>query len=479
MKSTALLISVGLALATGCAVGPDYQKPRPLASQPAPAQFDNATNLAIWKPAQPSADKPRGHWWGGFGDPELDRLETLAAGNNATLAAQEARLRAARQLLKGVRADYFPQVSLQPGMTEQATSQNAPSQGKAAGTTYEYQTWNAPLVASWELDLWGRVRRLNEAARARFTAQTDDLESARLAMQSELAADYFQLRSIQAERDVISNTIRVYQRSLDLVQNRRAAGMVSDLDLAQAQTQLRSAQAQLPPLDQSIQTTTHALAVLCGMAPQNLRVADKTAETSDLAIPAALPSELLERRPDIAGAERRVAAANADIGVAKSAYYPRIMISGMAGFQSVDADTLFDWPSKFWSVGPSITLPLFTGGRTRSQVAANRANWEAAVNDYRGAVLNAFREVEDNLVAARAINDQLAAESAALESARRLLEIANNRYAAGLNTYLDVATAQTIALTHERTVVQLQSKRRQAQVALVRSTGGGWKAAAL
>ena len=475
MRIPPFLILSGLVAAAGCAVGPDYHRPAPFAGQPAPAQFDTTTNGPRWTPAQPSAGEPRADWWLGFGDSELNRLESLAATNNPSFQAQQARLREARELLGVVRANFFPQLAAQPSMSRQRTSANSAAQGKPAGNAFTYNTWSAPLVATWELDLWGRVRRENEAAGARFTAQADELESARLLLQSEIAADYFQLQSLEAERGLFIDTIKVYQRSLELTENRRAGGMVSDLDVAQAQTQLRSAKAAVPPLELQIQTTTHALAVLCGLTPESLRVITaQAAANASLPAPALLPSELLERRPDVAAAERRVAAANADIGVATSAFYPRVFLSGLAGYQSVDAGTLFDWPSRLWSVGPSVTLPLFTGGRNRAQLAASKSAWEASVDDYRSIVLNAFREVEDQLAANYYINSELDAEVSALESARRLLEIATNRYNAGLVTYLDVATAQTAALIHERTVVELQSKRLLAQVALVQSLGGGW-----
>lgn len=478
MSFRSLLPLVGLMLAAGCSVGPEYQRPAPLSNQAAPAEFDNAAKFPEFKPAQPAAGQPRADWWSGFRDAELDRLERLALTNNASIVSQEARLRQSRELLRAVRAEYFPQLAVQPSYFYQHSSENSPVQGKAAGRAFTYETWTAPLIASWELDLWGRVRRENQAAQARFLTQADDLESARLLLQSELASDYFQLRSLESQRTLVLNTIKVYERSLDLTQNRRAGGLVSDLDVAQAKTQLRSTKAQLPPLELGIQTTAHAIAVLCGQAPENLRIAGEYAQTNmSLVVPVCLPSELLERRPDISSAERRMAAANADVGVAKSAFYPRVVLNGLAGFQSIDAGTWFNWPSRAWSVGPSLTLPIFTGGRNRAQLAARREAWEATVSDYRGTVLNAFREVEDSLAANHYIDAQLESEVSALESATQLLEIANNRYKAGLVTYLDVATAQTTAFIHEQTVVQLQGKRHQAQVALVRAIGGGWQPA--
>ncbi len=304
-----------------------------------------------------------------------------------------------------------------------------------------------------------------------------DVESAKLGVAAEVANDYFTFRALEKEYNIITNTIATYRRSLELTQNRRRGGAVSDLDVAQAATQLHSAEAQLPSIKLKTAQLLHALAVLCGQSPVDFNIVPaKSASTTNIPIiPSTLPSELLERRPDIAAAERRMAAANADIGIAKAAFFPKIKFNGIAGFQSVSSSSLFDWPSHFWSVGPSIELPLFTGGLNRANLASARAAYDETVAGYRQAVLNAFGEVENALAAQQFLAEEWKAETAALDAAQRLLEISNNRYKAGLVTYLDVAVAQTVALAHERAVTQLEGSRLAATVNLVKALGSGWQ----
>jgi outer membrane protein, multidrug efflux system len=328
------------------------------------------------------------------------------------------------------------------------------------------------------VDLWGRVRRLSEGAHARVDAAADDLESARLTVAAEVADDYFLYRALTDEHDLVAKTRIAFQRSLKLTQNRRRGGIATDLDVAQAETQLRSVEAQLPVIQLAGDQTLHALAVLCGQAPVQFAVSTNAPTAMTIPpLPSILPADLLEHRPDIAAAERRMAAANADIGVAKAAFYPAIKINGLAGFQSADASTWFDWPSRFWSVGPSVDLPLFTGGLNRAKLATAGAAYDETVANYRQTVLGAFGEVEDALAAQRLLNDEWNAENAALIAARHALEISVNRYKSGLVTYLDVAIAQAAALDHERTVVQLQGSRQAATVNLVKALGCGWAVA--
>jgi outer membrane protein, multidrug efflux system len=478
------LTNIALALVAvlaGCAVGPNYRQPAGLPGQPLPKTFtDAATNGAVWKIAEPSADLPHGEWWRLFNDPELNRLETIAATNNQDLAAAEARFEQARALVTEARADFFPQLNAggTPGgdITRQRTSVNEPLLGQPAGAAHTYDTFTAPVYLGWELDLWGSVRRQSEAAHARFVASADDLESARLDLAAEVADDYFTLRALDGEYTLVANTIETYRRSLQLTESRRQGGVVSDLDVAQAATQLHSAEAQLPVIELDRAQLLYALATLCGRSPVDFAVSTSPAALTIVpAIPASLPAELLERRPDIAAAERRMAAANADVGVATAAFFPTIRFNGLAGFQSVNANTWFDWPSRIWAVGPSIELPLFTGGYNRAQLAATRAAYNETVANYRQTVLNAFGEVEDALIAQRLLAAEWNAENDALAAARHALEIANNRYTAGLVTYLDVATAQTLALTHEQTVVQLEGSRLVTSINLIKAIGGGWQ----
>jgi outer membrane protein, multidrug efflux system len=460
-------------------VGPDYQRPSALGTNGMPAAFAGvtATNLGEWKPAEPSAHLPRGAWWELFNDAELNRLETLATTNNQQLVAAWANFQQARALVNVARADFFPQISTDPAYTRQRTSANMLQRSGGPSGSSTYNTFSFPLTASWEIDLWGRVRREVEAAQASLAASADDLESTKLAIQAEVAIDYVTLLALDAQHTLLDETIKTYERALELTQNRRKSGIATDYDVSLADTQLRSTQAQLPALELLAANLRHALATLCGQPATTFAVNEaKLGSTAIPAIPVAVPSELLERRPDVAAAERRMAAANADIGLATAAFYPRVMINGLAGFQSIDAGTLFDWPSRVWAVGPSLQLPLFTGGRKRAQLAAARASYDGTVANYRQTVLSAFQEVEDQLAAQRLLSKELEAETAALKSARRTLEISNTRYKGGVITYLEVAIAQSSALDHEQTVVRLAAQRLGASVTLIKALGAGWEA---
>lgn len=483
MKACIPAFAAVAAVFAGCAVGPDYQRPKPLPSQPMPAAFSeaaSATNLPDLKVAQPAAHLPRGEWWKVFESAELDRLESLAAAHNQQLAAAAAQMEQARALVGTARADLFPQLSALPAYSRQRTSANAPTKGGPTGQSYTYNNFIATLDLNWELDLWGRVRRSTEGARARFAAAADDVEAAKLSFQAEVATDYFIERTLAAEHALVVDTIATYRHSLELTQNRRKGGVVSDLDVSQAETQLRVTEAELPALELQQQQVLHALAALCGQPATGFQVAAENS-VPDLIpeLPVEVPSELLERRPDIAAAERRMMAANADIGVAQSAFYPRVFLTGLAGFQSVSASTLFDWPSRALAFGPSVSFPLFTGGRLRSQRAATLAAFDQTLANYRSTVLAAFQEVEDALAAQRLLEAQFSAQSAALAAARRTLAVANNRYRAGLITYLEVAVAQSAALSNERSIVHLANQRLVTQVALIKALGGGWRGDAL
>jgi outer membrane protein, multidrug efflux system len=466
-----------LAIIAGCSVGPDYHRPTALKSESLPNAFTvpaSTNNFGEWKSAEPSANLPRGVWWQVFDDADLNRLENLAGIENQDIAAAAARLEESRAEIGTARAGYFPQISADPEFTRQRTSAHAPLLSR--NESHTYNTFVAPLSMSWELDLWGRVRRQVQSARANFIASADDLESARLALQAEVALDYFNLRELDEERRVVADTIETFRRSLELTQNRRKGGIVSDLDVSQAETQLRSTEAELPAIDLQRARILHALATLCGESAISFQLATGPLTNAVPNVPASVPSELLERRPDIAAAERRMAAANAQIGVAVSAFYPQVFLTGAAGFQSVGADTLFDWPSRVWSLGPSVTLPIFTGGRNRAQLAQARAAFNETVANYRQTVLGAFQEVEDQLAAQHLLATELESQSAALAAARHTLEIANNRYKAGVVTYLEVASAQNTALASERSFVQLEGQRLNAEVGLIKAVGGGWEA---
>jgi NodT family efflux transporter outer membrane factor (OMF) lipoprotein len=469
----AVLGSFGaLLLLAGCNVGPDYQRPSALGTNAMPAAFTGKTaaNGIDWKAAQPSAHVSRGPWWEIFGDPELNRLETLASSNNQQLVAAMANFEQARALVKVSRADFFPQISTAPSVNRVRTSAHSQT-----GSSQTFNTFSVPIDASWEIDLWGRVRRSVEGASARMTAAADDLESAKLAIQAEVAIDYFTLCSLDAQRVVLEETVTTYQHALNLTQKRRQSGIATEYDVSLAETQLKSTQAQLPAVNLQAANLRHALAALCGQpAPGFVISVPQTTPTAPPTVPVEVPSELLEHRPDIAAAERRMAAANADIGVATAAFYPSLMLNGFAGYQSIGASTLFDWPSRVWSIGPSLQMPLFTGGRNRAQLAFARSGYDGAVANYRQTVLSAFQDVEDQLAAQHLLALQYDSENAALLAARRTLEISNTRYKGGVITYLDVAIAQSAALGHEQTVIALRASRLSAAVSLIKSIGAGW-----
>ncbi len=332
-----------------------------------------------------------------------------------------------------------------------------------------------PLTLGYEVDLWGRVRRSVESARAQAQASADDLETIKLMIQAEVAVDYFTLRALDAQRAVLNSSIQVFTKSLQLTSNLRAGGAVSDLDVAQAQTVLKTTQAQLPAVTLQRAQFEHALALLAGQPASTFRVSERPLSTAPPLIPSGLPSELLERRPDISAAERRMASANASIGVAKAAFFPTVQLNGLAGFESLNTGTLFNWSSRLWAVGPSITLPLFEGGRLRAGLRLAQATYEEMIATYRQSVLTAFSEVEDNLAAQTLLANQYAAESDALVAARKQLEIVNNQYRDGLITYLEVATAESTALNVEFAATALRGQQLVAAVTLVKALGGGWQ----
>jgi outer membrane protein, multidrug efflux system len=459
---------LALVVIAGCAVGPNYKRPE---ATTIPEAYSGPEGE--WKIATPQAHLPKGNWWEIFGDEVLSRLETEATAANQDLKAAAARFEQARAVADVARSGLFPRVGVSFQPVEQHDSKNRPTGGKPGQT---YDSFTLPFDLSYEVDLWGRVRHTVESATAQKEASADDVESARLAIQAEVAADYFALRALDADKSLLLSSIEAYRKSLGLVRNRRAGGMVSDLDVAQAETVLKTTEAQLP--DNALQRAKfqNALAVLTGKNASLFRIEERPLDLAPLAVPPGLPSELLERRPDIAAAERRMASANANIGVAKAAFYPAIKFNGLAGLQSADVSMLFDWPSRFWAVGPSLTLPLFQGGQLTANLRQSEAAHDETVAKYRAIVLAAFADVENNLAAEYLLASEYAQELAALQSARRQLEIANNRYREGLVTYLDVATAQNLTLGIERTGERLRGQQLVAAVALIKSLGGGWQA---
>jgi NodT family efflux transporter outer membrane factor (OMF) lipoprotein len=468
------LIAIVLAsLVAGGCIGPDYKRPPvtpPAAFKELPAEQDALA--AQWKQAQPSDDASRGNWWEAFHDPVLDGLEEQVAVSNQNVAQADAEFRAARAAVRGVRADLFPTVTAGASADfAHASANRALTRGLTTGTTRDYQL---PIDFSYEADVWGRVRRSVEASVANAQASAADLQTVLISMRSELASDYFQLRGLDAQRRLLDATIAAYQTALQLTTNRYNQGVVSGSDVAQAQTQLEMTRAQATDLGVARAELEHAIAILVGKAPADLAVAAAAGDDTPPVIPITLPSALIERRPDVAAAERRVAAANAQIGVAKAAFFPTLALAATAGLESSTLANLLTWPSRFWSIGPSLVETAFDGGRRRAITAEAQASYDASVAAYRQSVLTAFQDVEDNLAALRILADEAAQQASAVQSAERSLALADNRYRAGTTTYLEVITAQSVALQNQRAAVDISTRRLTASVLLVKALGGGW-----
>ena len=466
------LALAALAFLAGCRVGPDYKRPE---ATFIPAAYAEASNG--WKIAEPRGQLPRDNWWEMFGDPELNALEVQAVAANQQLKEAVERFAEARATVDVARAGLFPNISVSGSYTRERVSPNTPSitTGQAIGHASTFNDFTVPLDLQYELDVWGRVRRSVESARAQLKATADDVETIKLAIEAEVAADYFTLRALDSELAVLRSSVQVFSKSFELTTNRFEGGIANILEVAQAQTVLETTQAQLPAVALERARFEHALAVLVGRPAPAFRIPMGALSTTPPLIPPGLPSELLERRPDIAATERRMAAANADIGVAKAAFFPTVELNGLGGFESISAGTLFNWSSRYWAVGPTLTLPLFEGGRLRANLRFAEAAYNETIANYRQTVLAAFSDVEDNLAAQNLLASQYEAQSSALVAARQQLEAANNRYQDGLVTYLEVATAESTELNVEFTAVQVRGQQLVAAVTLVKSLGGGWQ----
>jgi NodT family efflux transporter outer membrane factor (OMF) lipoprotein len=465
----ACLATAALGLA-GCIVGPKYSKPAALTSPAgqAPLEFKEANG---WKPAQPAEGALAQDWWQLFGNPELNGLEARVDVSNQTLQAAEARFRQARALVAESRAGLRPTISTNPGITTNRASSTIPGAAPSLG---EYGNFVLPFDLSYELDAWGRIRRSIAAARADMQATAADLATARLSVHAELAIDYFELRSLDAQKQLLESTLTAYQKALDFNQNRFAGGLASGAEVAQARTQLEATRAQSVDIGEARAEFEHAIATLAGRTPESLTLAEAPLATEPPAIPTGIPAQLLERRPDVAAAERRMAAANEQIGIARAAFYPILQITAAGGYQAGSIVDWFNWPSRFWALGPNALQTLFDAGRRRAATEAATAGYDATVADYRQSALNAFREVEDSLATLRVLERESAAQRVAVEAARKSLDLSMNRYTGGLVTYLEVVTAQSTALANERIEVDLLRRRMDACVLLIKALGGGW-----
>lgn len=451
------LCLLSAALLGACTVGPDYVRP----TVQAPTAFKE---MQGWKIAQPQDQEIRGKWWEVFGDPELNALQEQVTISNQNLAQAEARFRQAKALVQSARAAYFPTLS---GSVSTSRADRASQTGPA-------NSHSLALDANWEADVWGRVQRNVEANQASASASAADLEATRLSTQAQLAQNYFQLRAVDAQQQLFLRTVADYERSLQLTQNQYESGVVPRANVVLAQTQLKSTQAQA--IDNGIQRAQleHAIALLLGKAPADFSLAPKPLALAVPAIPVGLPSTLLERRPDIAAAERRVAAANAQIGVAKAAFFPALTLSASAGFQSSSFGDWLSLPNRFWSLGPALAMNLFDAGARKAQTDQAIAGYDANVAGYRQTVLTGFQEVEDNLAALRLLEQEAQVQNEAVQAARLSVELATNQYKAGIVNYLNVINAQTTALGNERTAVDLLNRRLNASVLLIKALGGGW-----
>ncbi|HUQ75138.1 MAG TPA: efflux transporter outer membrane subunit [Burkholderiales bacterium] len=462
----ALILALALA---GCTVGPDYRKP----DAPVEAQYKE---LEGWQQAQPRDALPKGSWWSVFGDPELDALMKRVDISNQTIRVAEARMRQARASADQARAGLFPTV----GANASATRSKAPSLSNQPNfATGAVDNFNLGLSSSWELDLWGRVRRSVEAGEANWQASAAQLEAARLSARAALAQNYFALRVADATRRLLEETVQGYQRSLELTRNRYQAGVVPRVDVVQAEVQVKSAQAQLIDLRVERAQLEHAIALLVGDVPMNFALASSPLAIRMPQVPVALPAELLERRPDVAAAERTVQAANAQIGIAKAAYFPSLTLSASTGFRATSIANLISAPSRFWSLGAAAAEALFDGGLRGALSDQAIAAYDAQVATYRQAVLTGFQEVEDNLVALRVLEEEAALQEEVVQAARHAVELTTNQYQAGVVSYLNVINAQTTAYTNERAAVNVLGRRLTASVGLIRALGGGWTAAEL
>lgn len=466
--------SLGLAALAGCVVGPNYHRP---STPPAPAVYKempppNPPN-GSWKQAQPSDAQLKGKWWEMYGDAQLNTLEEKIAVSNQTLKAQMEQYLQAREQVRVARANYYPTLTAGPSVSRTRVSHNEPQiVGRSAH--FQYNTFMLEGQASWEPDLWGAVRRSVEAAHANAQASAADLANVALSLQAELAMDYFEMRGLDTQQQILNKTVSGDADYLKLTQIRFKGGVATDVDVAEAETQLETVKAQAIDVEVARAQYEHAIATLTGRSASTFSLAAEPLDLPLPVIPAGMPSELLERRPDIAAAERRAAAANAQIGIAVSAYYPNVQIGGTGGFQSGNAGTWIQGPSALWSLGGSAIETLFDAGRRHAITDQAREAYEQQAANYRQSVLNAFQEVEDNLAALRILNDEAQTQTAAVGAARRSLQISTRRYKGGVTTYLEVLTAQTTQLTNERTQDDIATRQFVASVQLIEALGGGW-----
>src|SRR5277367_1568871 len=470
----ALVLILLIVALEGCTVGPKYVRPTTPTTaaykEEPPASFKETGQ---WQPANPADQKGRGNWWEIIGDPQLNQLEEQVATSNQTLKVSEARFREARAAIRFNRASQFPTISASPTV---AAAKNSDYSASFPGKVQERSAGDfvLPFDLSYEVDLWGRVRRSVAAAREEAQATAADYETAKLSLEAELALDYFELRSADAQKQLLDDTVKAYTDNVQLTLGRFKGGVAPKADVAQAQTQLDTTRVQDTDVTVQRAQFEHAIAILIGKPPANFSLAAAPVNNQPPNIPVGLPSELLQRRPDIAAAERRVAEANQQIGIARAAYFPTVTLGATAGFAGSQASNWFGWPSAFWAVGPTLAQTIFDVGRRRATSESARANYDATVATYRQTSLTAFQEIEDNLAALRILEAEAQQQAQAVVSSQESLQLFTNRYRGGVDTYLQVITAQTTELANERNAIDIQRRRIDASVLLVKALGGGW-----
>jgi NodT family efflux transporter outer membrane factor (OMF) lipoprotein len=477
-RTHVVLVAFVLLVSAACNVAPKYHVPVtpavPAYKEPDPSTYKEAGN---WSAAQPADAMARGKWWEMFGDPELNALEEQVDVNNQNLKVSAARFEQARALIRLNRSAGRPQLAIGGDISANRASANTTIANPR--TSANYGNFALPLDFAWEIDAFGRIRNSVEAARTEAQASAADLETVRLTLHAELAFDYFELRALDAQKQVLDQNVAAYEKALELTRNRFEGGATSAVEVEQARTQLEQTRAQDQDVGVQRAQFEHAIAVLAGKPPAQLTLAPKPLTTPPPAIPAGVPSQLLQRRPDIAAAERRVAEGNAEIGIARAAYYPSVILSAAAGLEGSSITNWLNWPSRFWSIGPTAIQTIFDGGRRRAQSSIAQADYDATVAAYRQTTLDAFQQVEDNLAAERILAQESETQRTATEAAQHSLQLSMNRYTGGLVTYLEVVTAQSTALANQRTEVDILRRRMDAAVLLIKALGGGWDASKL
>jgi NodT family efflux transporter outer membrane factor (OMF) lipoprotein len=488
----AVLVPVAALMLGGCMVGPKYVKPS-VPMTPAfkeagpdtnpdtnPDANANASKASVnWQVAQPADAAQRGDWWTIFGDAELNVLEPQVAENNQNLKAADARFREARALIRFNHASLFPAVGVAPSAGGLRESSNQPYFNVNTANGNGVGVIQLPVDLNYEIDVWGRVRRTVSAAREEAQASAGDRQTIMLSLQAELAVDYFEARSADAQEKLLNDTVKAYEEAYRITRNRFEGGVSPKSDVDQAETQLEDAKVQARDITLQRALFEHAIAILLGKPPASFTLSDAPLDARPPAIPPGLPSDLLERRPDIAAAERRVAEANDRIGIARAAFYPTISLSGAVGFEGSSFANLFNPASFLWSIGPTLSETVFDAGRRAAVSEQANASYDETVANYRQTTLTAFQQVEDNLVALRVLNQEATHQHQATAAAQSAEQIFNNRYVGGLDTYLQVVTAQTTALSNERNDIDIMRREMDASVLLIKALGGGWSVASL